>query len=66
MHGIKDSAKAVAGWVTELDHESGYNFYVHLDSGETTWEKPEVLVKIEEEQLKIEEEKNYMQRQRRA
>ena len=55
MHGIKDSASAVAGWVTELDHESGYNFYVLRQRRDNVG--PEVLVKIEEEQLKIEEEK---------
>ena len=39
-HGLKDASKAVNGWVTEHDEASGFDYYVHVETGETTWEKP--------------------------
>ena len=41
---LKDAANnadsAVNGWITEVDPASGCEYYVHVETQETTWEKP--------------------------
>ena len=38
--GLHDAKEAINGWVTEHDKASGYDYYVHIETGEVTWDKP--------------------------
>ena len=38
------------GWLVEHDKNSGYDYYVNLDTGDMVWEKPEILIKHEKKQ----------------
>ena len=46
------------GWLVEHDKNSGYDYYVNLDTGDMVWEKPEILVKHEKVQEEEQDKKN--------
>ncbi len=50
--GLQDKSGQVPdhGWLTEHDKQSGYDYYVNVDTGEMVWEKPAEIVHVEKKE----------------
>ena len=50
--GLHDAKNAINGWVTEHDKASGYDYYVNIETGEVTWDKPAEVEAVHKDKLR--------------